>query len=269
MALYLRCHGEEFHPNENVYDHEDSEIKNPIRAAFRKDNRWALLSTSLTPMLWAAGFYISFVWMAIYMAELLDPPVKNAFWVNAAAMFCGMTFMLPLAGSISDKVGRTKTMTCSASLLAVVGPIMVILIAQSNSVLAFFAQVVLGVLLSFFAAPLCAWLVENYTAEVRLTSASLGYDIAHATAGGFSPAMATALADGVGVYSPGILYPIFAIVSLIGIFVMHRRGNNKEMESDGGAATGRNPAVSIEEASAPAAVADSSKGDEVELPALS
>jgi MHS family proline/betaine transporter-like MFS transporter len=91
VACYLQKHGSEVHTTAGVYDREDSEFKNPIRAAFAKGNRLALLSTALTPMLWASGFYVSFVWMAIYMEELLDPPIKGAFWINAGSMLLGMT----------------------------------------------------------------------------------------------------------------------------------------------------------------------------------
>lgn len=259
VAVYLHFYGEEVHTNENVYDHQESEIKNPLRVAFRKGNRMALFATSLTPMLWAAGFYLSFVWMAIFMTELLEPPINGGFWVNAGAMLCGMTFMLPVAGNISDRVGRVKTMTVAAFALGVLGPVVVVLIGQSIAVLAFFAQVLLGIILSFFGAPLCAWLVENFSPEVRLTSASLGYDIAHATAGGFSPAMATAL-TGVGQYAPGILYPIFAFISLVGIATMQsQKGSGADKETDSGVSK-------MEEAPADAS---STPASETELPEVS
>jgi MFS family permease len=119
--------------------------------------------------------------------------------------------MLPVAGSISDKVGRVKTMTYAAVMLSICGPIMLILISKGNAFLAFLAQSALGVLLSFFEGSLCAWMVENFPPEVRLTLASLGYDIAHATAAGFSPVLATYLADQVGIRSLGIIYPVFGI----------------------------------------------------------
>jgi hypothetical protein len=34
VALSLRCHGEELNTNANVFDHQDSEIKKPIRASW-------------------------------------------------------------------------------------------------------------------------------------------------------------------------------------------------------------------------------------------
>jgi MFS transporter, MHS family, proline/betaine transporter len=128
-------------------------------------------------MLWAAGFYVSFVWMAIFMGELLEPPIAGAFWINSAALALGMTWMLPVAGAISDRCGRVRIMTLSGLLLTGLGPILLIMIAKGNAVVAFFAQLVLGVMLSFYGGPLCAWLVENFSPEVRMTSASMGYDI--------------------------------------------------------------------------------------------
>ena len=245
VAMYLKIHGDDVHTNANVYDSDDSKITNPIRVAFRKENRLALLSTTFAPFLWGGGFYISFVWMAIYMDELLDsPPTSNpvpyAFWVNAMSMFLGMTFMLPLAGFISDKIGRLKLMTFAAIGLGIMGPIVVIIISQGKAFPAFLGQFLLGTLLSFYGGPLCAWLVESFSPEVRLTSASLGYDLAHATVGGFSPAMATALFNNHGITSPGILYPILASISIFGLYLRYccggRGSGSGNGESGGGVA---------------------------------
>lgn len=72
VAIYLRLHGHEHHPNEGRYGSESSSgvgeqeeplPKYPIREALRRENLVALISATLTPMLWGAGFYISFVWM--------------------------------------------------------------------------------------------------------------------------------------------------------------------------------------------------------------
>ena len=140
-------------------------------------NRLALLSTSITPMLWAAGFYVSFVWMSIFMEELMDPPIANGFWINFLALLFGMTLTLPVAGAVSDRVGRINMMTVSGLLLSGLGPIFLILISKGNGIIAFFSQLMLGLLLSFYGGPLCAWLVENFSPEVRMTSASIGYDM--------------------------------------------------------------------------------------------
>jgi MHS family proline/betaine transporter-like MFS transporter len=234
VAVWLKKHGADVHTTAGVYDQEDSVIKNPLRLAFAKENRIALISTSLVPILWAGGFYISFVWMAIYMEELLDPPVEGAFWINATAMLLGMTFMLPIAGSISDRIDRVKMMSIAGVLLSIGGPVLLIMISKGNSFIAFGSQLILGVLLSFFGGPLCAWMVENFSAEVRLTSASLGYDLAHAIVGGFSPLMATALFDGCGKTCPGVLYAIFGGFSLVGLYINSFCGSRQPSDEEGG-----------------------------------
>jgi len=217
----------------------DGAIKkhNPIKVAFRRGNRLALLSTSITPMLWASGFYVSFVWIAIFMTELMDPPIENAFWINSMSLLFGMIFVLPFAGHLSDRIGRTFMMTISGLLLIGMGPICLIMISKGNGIVAFFSQLVLGLLLSFYGGPLCAWLVENFSPEVRMTSASIGYDISHAIAGGFSPAIATALYTNFGVMAAGLVYVVFGSVSVVGIYINYCcGGGDGDKESDTGAA---------------------------------
>lgn len=48
-----------------------------------------LLASALVPMLPCANYYVTFVWMAVYMETILDPPIQGAFWINACASFFG------------------------------------------------------------------------------------------------------------------------------------------------------------------------------------
>lgn len=71
VAIYLKVHGEEHHPNAGEYDYDgdgageaqDETVptrpKHPLRESLRKENLPALVSATLTPMLWGGGFYIS------------------------------------------------------------------------------------------------------------------------------------------------------------------------------------------------------------------
>lgn len=251
MAIYLRKHGVDtpYHPGSDDDTEEATEAvtasHNPIRVAFRPGNRLALLSTSIVPMLWASGFYVSFVWVAIFMQELLEPPVPHAFWINSMGLLFGMTWVMPVAGAFSDRVGRTPVMTVSGLLLTGLGPICLILISKGNIVVAFGSQLVLGVLLSFYGGPLCAWLVENFSPEVRMTSASIGYDISHAIAGGFSPAIATALYKNGGTVAAGLVYVIFGALSVTGIYINYFCGRG-DKEDDTGSSKNENGSVEMQ-----------------------
>ena len=161
VAIYLRTHGKEHNPNEGQYDDDvnvaTEEAKHPLREVFKKENLPALCSATLTPMLWGAGFYTTFVWMAIYMEVLIDPPIEHGFWVNGMALLFGIILPLPLTGMLSDKWGRDKTMGIGAVGLAILGPPMVKVISSGVAIEAFFAQWILGVFLSLFGGPMNAW----------------------------------------------------------------------------------------------------------------
>jgi MHS family proline/betaine transporter-like MFS transporter len=164
VAMYLRDHGAEHNPNAGKYDddevHSDdvskqkTESKHLLGEVFKRENLPALGSATLTPMLWGAGFYTSFVWMAIYMKVLCNPPYEHAFWINAGALLFGIILPLPLTGMLSDKIGRDKPMGVGVVGLAIVGPLMIRIISSGNPVAALFAQWTLGVFLSLFGGPM-------------------------------------------------------------------------------------------------------------------
>jgi MHS family proline/betaine transporter-like MFS transporter len=219
VAVFLHVYGAEHNPNEGEFDQEeeadavgfDSSIssslhrKLPITEALQRDNWAALFSSLLTPMLGGAGYYVTFVWMAVFMQTLLDPPVTGAFWVNLLAHTCGFLITGVVAGSLSDKYGRRKTMATGAVCVGVIAPVMVWIISWGETWTAFLAQWTIGVLLSLFTGPLWAWLPENFSPKVRLTSAALGYNMGMCLSAGFSPALATALVHGCGPVSAGVI----------------------------------------------------------------
>eukprot|EP00986_Skeletonema_menzelii_P000650 scaffold186_cov129-Skeletonema_menzelii.AAC.6 len=224
VALFLKIHGEEHHPNEGEYDQEESQeslgeqSKHPLREALRKENRAALISATLTPMLWGA--------------DLLDPAIPNAFWINAMAMLFGVTLPLPLTGMLSDYFGRIKTMVLGALGVGIVGPLCLFVIAQGQPVTVFFAQWFLGILLSLYGGPISAWLVERFPVKVRATSLSLGYDIAHCTASAFSPLVATYLVQRVSPVAPGAIYSLFATLALVGMCMSTKIHQDGGLEDD-------------------------------------
>jgi MHS family proline/betaine transporter-like MFS transporter len=219
-AIVLQVYGAEHNPNEGEFDNDDeadanngmiSSIssslhrKRPISEALKRGNRTALLSSFLTPMLGGAGYYVTFVWMAVFMQTLLDPPVPGAFWVNLISYICGFLFTGVLAGTLSDKYGRLKMMAVGAVLVGVIAPVMLWIISWGVPWKACLAQWSIGVLLSLFTGPLWAWLPENFSPKVRLTSAAIGYNMGMCVSAGFSPALATALVNGYGPVSAGVM----------------------------------------------------------------
>ena len=91
--------------------------------------------------------------------------------------------------------------------------------------IAFSAQSMLGLSLSMWGAPMCAWLVESFEPEARLTSVSIGYNVAQAIGGGLSPFLATLLVDEVGTSAPGILLVVLSVTSLCGLWIVAPRNH--------------------------------------------
>lgn len=193
---------------------------NPLRIAFAAQNRRSLLAAALVPMLWSSGFYLSFVWMAIFMEDLIESPVPHAFGVNSAALLISVCLFFPVAGILSDRYGRRFVMTIGGVSVGVLSPILVLVIGKGNALNALVAQSSLGVALSFWGAPMCAWLVEAFEPEARLTSVAIGYNLAQATVGGLTPSVATIMVDSVGVNSPGWILTVLSILSLTGLWIV-------------------------------------------------
>ncbi len=234
VAVYIKCFGEEHNPNADEYAEGESSggnefMKHPFKEALAKENFPALISSALTPMLHMAGFYITFVWAAVFMDDLIEPPVNRAFWINAMSLLFGNTVFYPVGGWLSDHYGRIRLMVIGSVGVGIIGPFMLYVMSLGRSIPAFFAQWSLGVILAMYSGPIHAWLVEKFPSKIRLTSVALGYNIASCTAGAFSPLIATVMVHHFGPVAPGFLYPVFGFLGLIGMFM------SKKVHQDGGA----------------------------------
>lgn len=216
---------------------------NPIKMAFARHNLRSLLASAMVPMLWSSGFYLSFVWMAIFMADLIDNPVPSSFGINAMALFFSVCLFFPVAGMASDRLGRRRVMTVGGLAMGSLGPLMIVLIGKGNAVLALVSQFTMGIALSCWGAPMIAWLVESFEPQARLTSVAIGYNLAQATIGGLTPALATFMVDAMGPASPGIILTALSVVSLLGLWVVQSPVQSSALPSsqqDGGEASSPN-----------------------------
>ena len=114
--------------------------------------------------------------------------------------------------------------------VGIVAPFMLWIISRGKTVDAFFAQACIGILLSLFSGPIFAWLPEKFPPSVRLTSAALGWNAGICVSAGFSPAVATSLVHRFGKVAPASIYPFFAVIALIGMFIS-TKVHNEEDES--------------------------------------
>jgi len=200
--------------------------KNPIRIALSPGNRRSLLSTCLVPCLWVSSFYIGFVWMVVFESSILSPPVPNAYATNSVSLLLTCVLFFPVAGYMSDLYGRVRIMVIAGFGLAIAGPVTIHLISLRDPIIAFFAQILFGILLCCWGSPMMAWLVESFEPEARLTSVAIGYNVACAIGAGLGPSIATMLVDSYGVSSPGYLITCFAVFALLGLWISPKKRNH-------------------------------------------
>ena len=64
-GFYLKNHGEDDESG-HVHGAPSNTGANPIRLAFSRSNIRSLLASSMVPLLWSSGFYLTFVWVRLH-----------------------------------------------------------------------------------------------------------------------------------------------------------------------------------------------------------
>lgn len=140
------------------------------------------------------------------------------------------TILIPVMGSLSDRVGRKKMyIVGTVAMMAFAFPYFWMIHQGSVLMLVLATIIGLGIIWAPITAVLGTMFSEIFDAKVRYTGVSLGYQIGAAVAGGTAPLVATALlASFDNSYVPVALYIMFtAVVSLIAIFAVKSRVEQK------------------------------------------
>ncbi|GEN30042.1 MFS family permease [Cerasibacillus quisquiliarum] len=136
------------------------------------------------------------------------------------------TLLIPVMGSLSDKVGRKKLYVGGSILMILYAFPYFWLIHQGSDILLIVATVIgLGIIWAPITAVLGTMFSEIFSPEVRYTGVSLGYQIGAAVAGGTAPLVATALLMKFNYsYIPVAIYIIFtALISLLAVLPIKDR----------------------------------------------
>ncbi|MGV2941475.1 MFS transporter [Mesobacillus sp. LC4] len=136
------------------------------------------------------------------------------------------TILIPIMGSLSDRVGRKKMYIAGTlAMMAFAFPYFWMIHQGSVLMLVLATIIGLGIIWAPITAVLGTMFSEIFDAKVRYTGVSLGYQIGAAVAGGTAPLVATALLAAFdNSYVPVALYIMFtAVVSLIAIWAVKSR----------------------------------------------
>jgi MHS family proline/betaine transporter-like MFS transporter len=131
----------------------------------------------------------------------------------------------PFVGTLSDRVGATRVMAWTTAAAIVLGWPLFSLMHSSPTVLTLtVVQVVFGIMLALYFAPLPALYAELFPTHVRTTGMAVGYNLGVLVFGGFTAVIFTWLIEITGSsLAPSFYYIAVAVVSLIAVLFARTR----------------------------------------------
>jgi MHS family proline/betaine transporter-like MFS transporter len=183
-GLYVRQHIPEVHKTA-----EPASGRSPVWEAVRSEWR-TILRIGLLNVINGIGFYVAFVFLVTYMQTIGGVSEAAALEINTVNMLA-LLAMFPLAGWLSDRVGRKPLLVVGiGGLLVLSWPLFWALDHPSVS-WNFVGQLGFVVFIGLFGGALPATMVETTPRAVRCSAISIGYNLCVGVLGGLTPLVAT------------------------------------------------------------------------------
>lgn len=162
------------------------------------------------------GFYYFVTYMVNYMT------VSVGFERTQAILISGISLVIygllcPLAGALSDRIGRRRTYLIGIAGHLVFGIPVFLLVATGNVALALLGLCIFAVSQAIINVMVSVVIVELFPPRTRMTSGSVGYNLGLGPVAGSGPLVAAALvaATGSNLAPAGYLVAIAAIALLV------------------------------------------------------
>ncbi|MBN8827511.1 MAG: MFS transporter [Sphingobacteriia bacterium] len=168
-------------------------------------------------------FYTFVSFMKSFMTTFVGRSVDEASIINSITMLIATAF-IPIVGYMSDVIGRKVVIRAAALGFLLLAYPCFILLKSHDFFSAFLGQLIFGMLVSLYMAPIPTILVELFPTSVRYTGVALSYNISAAIFGGTVPMVATFLIEYTGIKEALAFYIMFfALISLISIYYLEDR----------------------------------------------
>jgi MHS family proline/betaine transporter-like MFS transporter len=216
VGIYIRNH------LEDATAPPAAKQESPVRQVLLHQKFRVMLGIGALAISTAVNYLI--VYMPTYVVKTLNlPPI-----VGFTATFVGgfvVTFLTPVAGMISDKIGRTTHMIAVNLLLLVsIYPAFLLITRHPTPTVIVVAVFWLSTLKSLYYGPLAALMSELLPAATRATGLGLGYNIGVTLFGGMGPVIMTWLGTIalIGDLAPGYYLTLVGMVSLSALISIRR-----------------------------------------------
>jgi len=139
-----------------------------------------------------APFYIFTAFVFTYGTTVLHSS-RDFLLVSVLAASVLSFFTIPIAGHLSDRIGRRRTYLIGVLVMGVFGFVYYAMLDRASPAWIFVAIVASLVPHDLMYGPQAALIAESFTGRLRYSGASIGYQLASVIAGGPAPLIATAL----------------------------------------------------------------------------
>jgi MFS family permease len=204
---------------------EQTEAQVPIVETFKHHWR-AVIITIGAKLIETASFFIFATFTISYATNTLGYSQSSALNSVLIAAVLAVPVML-LMGHISDRIGRKKVFVLGVIAIFFYAIPFFWLVSQKSVPLLILALLIgFSIIWSSYGAVIGTLFAENFSADVRYTGISLGYQVGAALIGGPAPLIATALLIKYDSYiAVGVFIMIVAAISLIAVsFAKDRSG---------------------------------------------
>ena len=188
--------------------------KSPLVTAFKTQWR-TILRISRAMLTQGIGFYLNFVYLETWLTQYTHISKPVTLLLNAA-MLALQLVLLPLWGSVSDRIGRKAQLVLGTlGFILLTWPIYTLI--DRGTLLAVLAgQVGFSLMQATISSAMPAFNVEALPKHVRCTALSTGYNLAQAIFGGTVPMVAVALITATGYrLAPSLYLTAAAVVSFL------------------------------------------------------
>ncbi|HXN67592.1 MAG TPA: MFS transporter [Bradyrhizobium sp.] len=194
----------------------------PVRNVFMEQKFPVLLAVGAIATATAVNYLI--IYMPTYVVKTLNLPPTIGYVAAFAAAIAAIT-LNPVAGAISDRIGRTPYMiTMAVLLLFAVFPLYLLLASKPSGMIIVLAVLLLGSLKALYLGAVAALMSEMFPAGTRATGLGLSYNIGVTVFGGMGPATVTWLGTFalIGDLAPGYYLTAVCLFSLWALFMIRR-----------------------------------------------
>ncbi|WP_414939002.1 MFS transporter [Amycolatopsis sp. cmx-11-51] len=193
----------------------------PLADLLRNDKARVLLVMGMIAI--STGFSYLITYMPTFAIRQLGMSPSTSF---TATFVTGvvLTVLTPVAGHLSDTVGRTRMLTAAAVVIALISiPLFLLIRAVPSLVVLVSALALMGLVKAWYAGPLPASMAEMFPVGTRGTGLSISYNLGVILFGGLTPVAITLLISATGsTLAPSYWITALAVLSCACVVLARR-----------------------------------------------